>query len=153
LGTEQRREVLGERSRDFNLSGVVVTGVASAADAARPPAPKASFSPPTTATSTTKRGAAAPSAAAPAAQPDELAREARAADLPIRSQLLIGCWNVTAPDSLKRELRDPAILRASGDTLEILLTGDHLRRVRVVRNGDALGGEITAQRMECPAKP
>ena len=64
---------------------------------------------------------------------------------------LAGCWRVSAPDSLAALYRDLTIVRAAGDTLELLLR--NTRMVLVVRDRDTLRGALTAIREVCPPRP
>ena len=64
---------------------------------------------------------------------------------------LAGCWRVSAPDSLAALYRDLTIVRAAGDTLELLLP--NTRMVLVVRDRDTLRGALTAIREVCPPRP
>ena len=64
---------------------------------------------------------------------------------------LAGCWRVSAPDSLAALYRDLTIVRAAGDTLELLLPTT--RTVLVVRDRDTLRGALTAIREVCPPRP
>lgn len=63
---------------------------------------------------------------------------------------LDGCWNITAPDSLRTLLRNPTVRRVIDDTLMLEFMLRIERRFRVVQNADTLRGEITAKRVECP---
>lgn len=63
---------------------------------------------------------------------------------------LSGCWSITAPDSLRTVLRDPAYTSGNADSVVVEFVLGSIRRVTVLHNGDALRGEITAKRVECP---
>lgn len=73
------------------------------------------------------------------------------AELETPAATLAGCWRASAPDSLAALYRDLTIMRAAGDTLELLLP--NTRTVLVVRDGDALRGALTAVREVCPPRP
>lgn len=62
---------------------------------------------------------------------------------------LEGCWSVTAPDSLRMLLRNPVYTRGNADSIIVEFVLGSTRRVTVLQNGDALRGEITAERVEC----
>lgn len=65
---------------------------------------------------------------------------------------LDGCWSITAPDSLRTLLRNPAYTSGNADSVIVEFVLGSIRRVTVLQNGDALRGEITAKRVDC-AKP
>jgi hypothetical protein len=64
---------------------------------------------------------------------------------------LDGCWSIVAPDTLRTLLRYPAYTSGLADSLLVEFTLGRLRVVAVIRDGDALRGQITAKRVECPA--
>jgi len=63
---------------------------------------------------------------------------------------LDGCWTITAPDSLRTVLRFPEYTRGNADTLMVAFVLGRNRIVAVTQRGDALRGDITAKRVECP---
>ncbi len=88
--------------------------------------------------------APARSAAAPAPLTDAIAGALVEKALPT----LGGCWRVSAPPELVGVLREPPIVRQSGDTLVLRTThGD----VTVTRTVDRLRGGLDAMREPCPA--
>lgn len=60
---------------------------------------------------------------------------------------LAGCWRVSAPPELVGVLREPAIVRQSGDTLVLRTTRGDLT---VTRTGDRLRGALDATLESCP---
>lgn len=63
---------------------------------------------------------------------------------------LDGCWSITAPDSLRTLLRNPAYTRGAADSLVVEFVLGTTRFVTVLQDGDALRGAVTAKRVECP---
>lgn len=129
-----------------------------------PPAPTsplgaAAAAPPAPVPSVTRQDAAAAPERASARERSEANRLGRAAVAEVAdiaektasATILLGCWRVSAPDSLASLYRDLSIVRSTGDTLVLMLPG--ARTVVVVRTEDRLRGALTATREACPADP
>jgi hypothetical protein len=88
---------------------------------------------------------AEPSRAAAAAAPTADATAGAVAEKALPT--LAGCWRVSAPPELVGLLREPAIIRQSGDTLVLRTArGD----VTVTRSSDRLRGGLDATLESCP---
>jgi hypothetical protein len=123
-------------------SGERVQVPTAALASAPPPAP----SPATSPASSSAPLAPVKTTLARRAEPERILDSPNSISIVTATRVLAGCWRVSAPPELAGTLVNPAIRRASGDTLVLVtLRGE----VHVTRNGDRLQGGLEALSVPC----